>query len=79
MLLFAKQNFHGRTLSVVSASTDPDARRGFGPFIPNVHTIEYNDLGALEAALKVRAAWREQLLALATRADGACIVVTPLH
>lgn len=52
VLLFAKQNFHGRTLSVVSASTDPDARRGFGPFIPNVHTIEYNDLGALEAALK---------------------------
>ncbi len=51
-ILFAKNNFHGRTLSVVSASTDTAARQGFGPFTPNIDTIPYNDLDALEEALK---------------------------
>ena len=44
----------GRTISVVSASTDPDARNGFGPFVPNIYTCEYNDLASLEASLEVR-------------------------
>lgn len=51
-LLFAKNNFHGRTLSVVSASSDTAARQGFGPFTPNIDSIPYNDLHALEDALK---------------------------
>ncbi len=44
-------NFHGRTLNVVSFSTDPSSRDGFGPFMPGYEVIPYNDLNALEAAL----------------------------
>ena len=51
-ILFASDNFHGRTLSVISASNDPTSRVGFGPFMPNIDRIAYNDLLALEAALK---------------------------
>ncbi len=50
-ILFARGNFHGRTLSVVSASTDPSSRKGFGPFMGGIETIPYNDLGALRDAL----------------------------
>ncbi len=45
-------NFHGRTITVISMSTDPDSRAGFGPYTPGFITIPYNDLGALEEALK---------------------------
>ncbi len=45
-------NFHGRTISVVSFSTDADSRRDFGPFTPGFDTIPYNDIAALEAALE---------------------------
>ena len=44
-------NFHGRTLNVVSFSTDPSSRDGFGPFMPGYEVIPYNDLAALEHAL----------------------------
>lgn len=44
-------NFHGRTLNVVSFSTDSSSRDGFGPFMPGYEVIPYNDLNALEAAL----------------------------
>jgi ornithine--oxo-acid transaminase len=44
-------NFHGRTISIVSMSTDPDARNDFGPFTPGFIIIPYNDLAALEEAL----------------------------
>jgi ornithine--oxo-acid transaminase len=50
-ILFADGNFHGRTMSAVSASTSPEARKCFGPFLPNLIPIPYNDLGALERAL----------------------------
>ncbi|MBL7905021.1 MAG: ornithine--oxo-acid transaminase [Bacteroidales bacterium] len=45
-------NFHGRTITIVSMSTDPDSYGGFGPFTPGFIKIPYNDLGALEEALK---------------------------
>ncbi|MBG0781575.1 MAG: ornithine--oxo-acid transaminase [Bacteroidales bacterium] len=45
-------NFHGRTITVISMSTDPDSRDGFGPFTPGFIAIPYNDLAALEEALK---------------------------
>ena len=51
-ILFAEGNFHGRTLAAVSASTDPDSYEGFGPFVPGFGVIPYNDLSALEEALK---------------------------
>lgn len=46
-----EENFHGRTISIVSFSTDPDARTGFGPFTPGFKVIPYNDLAALQAAI----------------------------
>jgi len=52
VILFAKGNFHGRTLAVISASNDPSSRTGFGPFMDHISLINYNDLDALEIALK---------------------------
>ncbi len=51
-VIFAEGNFHGRTLAIISASTDPDCRNGFGPFMPGYEIIPYNDLAALEKAVQ---------------------------
>lgn len=45
-------NFHGRTITIISMSTDPDATNDFGPFTPGFINIPYNDLSALEKALE---------------------------
>ncbi len=52
VIIFASGNFHGRTLGAISASVDPDSRGGFGPYVPGYEIIDYNDLDALENALK---------------------------
>ena len=44
-------NFHGRTTTIVSFSTDPDARDDFGPYTPGFRIVPYGDLAALEAAI----------------------------
>jgi ornithine--oxo-acid transaminase len=51
-IIFAEGNFHGRTLTVISASTDPEARNEFGPYMPGFEVIPYNDSDALEKALE---------------------------
>lgn len=51
-IIFASENFHGRTLSVISASTDPISTKGFGPYMPGFIVIPYNDLEALKVALE---------------------------
>lgn len=51
-IIVCEGNFHGRTITIVSMSTDPDARKDYGPFTPGFITIPYNDLAALENALK---------------------------
>lgn len=51
-IIVCEGNFHGRTITVVSMSTDPEARDGFGPYTPGFITIPYNDLKALEKALE---------------------------
>ena len=51
-IIVCEGNFHGRTISIVSASTDPDARKNFGPFTPGYITIPYNDIEALNTALQ---------------------------
>jgi ornithine--oxo-acid transaminase len=51
-IIFVEGNFHGRTLGVISASSDPSSRNGFGPFLPGVEVVPYNDLVALEKALQ---------------------------
>ena len=50
VVLFAAENFWGRTLSAVSISTDPSCYEGFGPYMPNFKVIPYNDLNALEVS-----------------------------
>lgn len=44
-------NFHGRTITIISASTDPDSNTGYGPYTPGFVVIPYNDITALEQAL----------------------------
>ncbi len=50
-IITCEDNFHGRTTTVVSFSTDPQCRDGFGPFTPGFDTIPYGDLDALRAAI----------------------------
>lgn len=50
-IIVADGNFHGRTTTIVSFSSDPDAKGGYGPFTPGFESIPYNDLDALEKAL----------------------------
>lgn len=50
-IIVCAENFHGRTLGIVSFSTDPDARGGFGPFLPGFRIIPFGDADALEAAI----------------------------
>lgn len=51
-IIVAKGNFHGRTTSIISFSNDPVARKNFGPYTPGFVSIPYDDLDALETALK---------------------------
>ena len=44
-------NFHGRTITIVSASNDPDSRAGFGPYTPGIISIPYNNIDALKKVL----------------------------
>ncbi|RYE12023.1 MAG: ornithine--oxo-acid transaminase, partial [Sphingobacteriales bacterium] len=50
-IIFAGGNFHGRTLSVISASTDATARQDFGPYMTGIELVPYNNIEALEEAL----------------------------
>ena len=50
-IIVCENNFHGRTLTIVSFSTDPTARNGFGPFTPGFKSIPFGDSAALEAAI----------------------------
>lgn len=45
-------NFHGRTITIISMSTDPDAYSGFGPYTPGFIKVPYNDIPALQKALE---------------------------
>lgn len=51
-VIFAENNFWGRTLAAISASTDPSSYKGFGPYMPGFEIIPFNDLSALEKALQ---------------------------
>lgn len=51
-IVFVSGNFHGRTLGVISASTDPSSTGGFGPYMPGYVIIPYNDRQAINEALQ---------------------------
>ncbi|MYU51792.1 MULTISPECIES: ornithine--oxo-acid transaminase [Streptomyces] len=50
-IIVADNNFHGRTTTIVSFSTDPEARADFGPYTPGFESVPYGDLAALAAAV----------------------------
>lgn len=50
-IIVFKDNFHGRTISTVSMSSEQDYKKNFGPFTPGFKLVDYNDLPALEAAI----------------------------
>ena len=51
-IIFARDNFWGRTLAAISSSTDPTSYNKFGPFMPGFELVNYNDLIQLEAAFQ---------------------------
>ena len=51
-IIVCEGNFHGRTITIISLSNDPDSYGGFGPFTPGFNKIPYNDIKALEKELK---------------------------
>jgi ornithine--oxo-acid transaminase len=50
-IIVCQDNFHGRTITIISASTEPQYRDGFGPHTPGFVVIDYGDLEALEASI----------------------------
>lgn len=53
-IVFAKNNFWGRTLAAISSSSDPASYRNFGPYMPGFEMVPYNDLTALEEVFQNR-------------------------
>lgn len=51
-IIVCENNFHGRTITIVSMSTDPDSYKGYGPYTPGFVKIPYNDIGSLARELK---------------------------
>ncbi|WP_201985119.1 ornithine--oxo-acid transaminase [Hymenobacter rubidus] len=51
-IIVAEHNFHGRTTGIISFSTDGDSTGGFGPYMPGYQVVPYDDLEALEEAVK---------------------------
>lgn len=49
------QNFHGRTVSIISFSSDPDAKGNFGPYTPGFESIPYNDIASLKSLIEEKA------------------------
>ncbi len=50
-IIVCSENFHGRTTTIISFSTDPSAKAGFGPYTPGFQVVPYGDAKALEAAI----------------------------
>ncbi len=64
IIVAVRQNFHGRTTTIISASTEDSARNGFGPFMPGFEIIDYDNVQAIEEALanpRVCALWIEPI------------------
>ena len=50
-IIVCENNFHGRTTTIISFSSDPDSKKGFGPFAPGFVMIPYNDIEAFKRAI----------------------------
>src|SRR5258705_10763040 len=51
-IIVANGNFHGRTTTIISFSSEPDYRDGFGPFTPGFRSVPFGDLAALQQAIR---------------------------
>ncbi len=51
-IIVCEGNFHGRTITIISMSTDPDSYKGFGPYTPGFKVVPYNDIDALAKELE---------------------------
>lgn len=51
-IIVCEGNFHGRTITIISMSTDPDSYKGFGPYTPGFSVVPYNDIDALKKELE---------------------------
>lgn len=51
-IIVCEGNFHGRTITIISASTDPDSRKNYGPYTPGIDVIPYDNIPALQRALE---------------------------
>ena len=51
IILFASGNFHGRTLAIISASTEDSSRKDFGPYLPNIKIVEYGNLDSFKTEI----------------------------
>jgi len=56
IIVACEGNFHGRTITIVSLSTDPEARADYGPYTPGIEVIPYNNVAALSSLLEEKAA-----------------------
>lgn len=56
IIVVCEGNFHGRTISIVSLSTDPDARADYGPYTPGIEVVPYNNVDALSSLFEEKAA-----------------------
>ena len=54
IIVAANGNFHGRTLTAISMSDDPIARENFGPFVPGIERVQFNDFNALKALFELK-------------------------
>ncbi|HYI77166.1 MAG TPA: ornithine--oxo-acid transaminase [Chryseolinea sp.] len=64
IIIAMRQNFHGRTTAIISASSEASSRNGFGPFMPGFEIIDYDNIEALQNALanpNVCALWMEPI------------------
>jgi ornithine--oxo-acid transaminase len=75
VIIVAEGNFHGRTTTIISFSSDPTAREGFGPYTPGFITVPYGDIDALTAA--VRAAAGKLVAVLLEPIQGEAGVIVP--
>jgi len=56
IIVACEGNFHGRTVTIVSLSTDPEARTGYGPYTPGIEVVPYNDVTALSSIFEEKGA-----------------------
>ncbi|MFF7654931.1 ornithine--oxo-acid transaminase [Streptomyces sp. NPDC007983] len=76
-IIVAANNFHGRTTTIISFSTDPEARADHGPYTPGFDIVPYGDLAAMEAALDAGAGETVAVLLEPVQGEAGVLVPPP--